>query len=330
LKTHAGQESNNCKRDLTARRTIKLRGYPWKLLLTCQPKTKTAMKTQNVNTQYLKKHLVFFIFVMLLMLVLSARASAQEIQQVAKPASYFRLGVGYGFPSASQMLGVNSTYTSSTTSSTSKEEGVYGTLGSGFTFNSSYVHMYSKNIGLDINLQYLWGKKYESTTTSSYEGISSVTYESKVYSRGIIFGPSLIAMVGEGKVKPYIQVGIAMGKMKVTSEMSATNFNVKSEYQGGLSIGFKGGFGIDAPISENAKFFSEFIFLGMSYYPKEETTTSSNGPSQPKTEFEREVTSTYSFSNPTNSNPTKALRESMPFGSVSINVGLKLLLKRKV
>ena len=292
-------------------------------------KTKTAMKTQNVNNQYMKKHLVFFIFMTLLMLMLFARVSAQEIQNVGKPSSYFRFGFGYGFPSASQMLGVNSNYTSSPASSTSKKEGVYGTLGSGFTFNFSYVHMYSKNIGLDINLQYLWGKQYESTSTSSYEGISSVTYDSKVYSRGILFGPSLIAMVGEGKVKPYIQVGIAMGKMKVTSEMSATNINSTSEYKGGLSIGFKGGFGIDVPISENAKFFSEFIFLGMSYYPKEESTTSSTGPSQPKTEFAREVTSTYSFSNPTNSNSTKELRESMPFGSVSINVGLKLLLKKK-
>ena len=292
-------------------------------------KTKTAMKTQNVNNQYMKKHLVFFIFMTLLMLMLFARVSAQEIQNVGKPSSYFRFGFGYGFPSASQMLGVNSNYTSSPASSTSKKEGVYGTLGSGFTFNFSYVHMYSKNIGLDVNLQYLWGKQYESTSTSSYEGISSVTYDSKVYSRGILFGPSLLAMVGEGKVKPYIQVGIAMGKMKVTSEMSATNINSTSEYKGGLSIGFKGGFGIDVPISENAKFFSEFIFLGMSYYPKEESTTSSTGPSQPKTEFAREVTSTYSFSNPTNSNSTKELRESMPFGSVSINVGLKLLLKKK-
>ncbi len=277
----------------------------------------------------MKKHLVFFIFMTLLMLMLFARVSAQEIQNVGKPSSYFRFGFGYGFPSASQMLGVNSNYTSSPASSTSKKEGVYGTLGSGFTFNFSYVHMYSKNIGLDINLQYLWGKQYESTSTSSYEGISSVTYDSKVYSRGILFGPSLIAMVGEGKVKPYIQVGIAMGKMKVTSEMSATNINSTSEYKGGLSIGFKGGFGIDVPISENAKFFSEFIFLGMSYYPKEESTTSSTGPSQPKTEFAREVTSSYSVSTAPNSNSNKELRESIPFGSVSINVGLKLLLKKK-
>lgn len=288
------------------------------------------MKTQNVNNQYLKKNITFFIFMMLLLLMLFTRASAQEIQNVAKPSSYFRFGLGYGFPSASQMVGVNSTYASSATSSTSKMEGVYGSLGSGFTFNSSYVHMYSKNIGLDVNLQYLWGKQYESTSAGSYDGIANVSYESKIYSRGILFGPSLIAMVGEGKVKPYVQVGITMGRMKVISEMKATNFNSTSEYNGGLSIGFKGGFGIDVPISENAKFFSEFIFIGMSYYPKEESTTPSSEPIQSKTEFVREVTSSYSVSTATNSNSNKELRESIPFGSVSINVGLKLLLKRKV
>lgn len=42
------------------------------------------MKTQNVNSQYMNKHLVFFIFVMLLMLVLFARASAQGLNINAK------------------------------------------------------------------------------------------------------------------------------------------------------------------------------------------------------------------------------------------------------
>ncbi|MBK5277425.1 MAG: hypothetical protein JJE09_01040 [Bacteroidia bacterium] len=286
------------------------------------------MKTIHTNNQYMRKHIAFFIFMMLLLLILFGKANAQEIQNISKSSSYFRFGFGYGFPSASQMLGANSTYTSSTMSSTSREEGVYGSLGSGFTFNSSYVHMYSKNIGLDVSLQYLWGKKYESTSTSSFEGTTN-TYKSKISSRGLLFGPSLIAMIGEGKVKPYVQVGLTLGNVKVSGEAGSANFKSTTEYRGGLSIGFKGGFGIDVPIGEKTNFFTELVFTSMSYYPKEGTATYSNGSSQQKIAFAREVTSTYNFSSPSNPDSSKELRMSMPFGSIALNVGLKLLLKKK-
>ncbi len=284
------------------------------------------MKALQSNTRYMYKHIAFIIFMMVLMLVIFKNAKAQEDQQVSKPsASYFRFGVGYGFPSGSQLLEANSTSTSSNTGYTSKQEGIYGSLGSGFAFNSSYLHMYSNNVGLDVNVQYVWGKKYESTHNSSGP-YDSYTYKSKVYSRGLLFGPSLIVMIGENKVKPYVQVGVTAGSIKVHGEEGTTNYKSSTEYYGGLSIGFKGGFGIDAPISENAKFFTEFVFTSMSYYPKKGTET--YGSNQQKIEFVREV-SYNSNSNP-NPNTSKQLRSSMPFGSAALNIGLKLQLKKKV
>ncbi|MEK6780125.1 MAG: hypothetical protein AABY93_00365 [Bacteroidota bacterium] len=294
------------------------------------------MKTQNANYQYLKKHVVFFIFMMLLLLMLFARASAQEIQITAKPSSYFRFGLGYGLSSGSQMVEANSTQTSTYTysdfsssySSTSKYEGVYGSLGSGLVFNTSYMHMYTKNIGLDVNLQYLLGKKYEGTNSNTYNGTTNIS-KSSIRSRGILFSPALIVIVGESKVKPYVQVGLVMGKVKVLQEESYASANKNTtEYKGGLSFGFKGGFGIDAPISENTFFFTELVFTGMSYYPKEATTTSEmNGitqPSQPKVEFVREVTTDDNNESASN----KQLRVSVPFGSVALNIGVKILLKK--
>ncbi len=261
------------------------------------------------------------------MLVIFENAKAQDAQPVSKPtSSYFRFGVGYGFPSGSQLLGVNSTSTSTNNSYTSKQEGIYGSLGSGFTFNSSYLHMYSKNIGLDLNLQYVWGKKYESVNSSSGQN-NTYTEKNNIYSRGLLFGPSLIVMIGENKVRPYVQVGVTAGSIKVHEEESYANYKSTSEYYGGLSIGFKGGFGIDATISENAKFFTEFVFTSMSYYPKNRTINYSNGPQQ-KTEYVRDITYSYPNSNQ-NTTTSKDLRSSLPFGSIALNIGLKLQLKKK-
>jgi hypothetical protein len=133
--------------------------------LSTKPK-KTAMKTLQNNTQYIYKHITFIIFMIIQMLVFYGKLQAQEDQPVSKPtSSYFRFGLGYGFPSGSQLLGVNSTSTTTNRSYSSKQEGIYGSLGLGFTYNSSFLHMYSENIRLDLGLQYVWGKKYESTTT---------------------------------------------------------------------------------------------------------------------------------------------------------------------
>jgi hypothetical protein len=289
------------------------------------------MKTLQSNTQYMYKHIAFIIFMITLMLVIFENAKAQEAPPVSKTSSsYFRFGVGYGFPSGSQLLGVNSTSTSTNTSYTSKQEGIYGSLGSGFTFNSSYLHMYSKNIGLDLGLQYVWGKKYESTSSSSGQN-NTYTEKNKIYSRGLLFGPSLIVMMGENKVRPYVQIGITAGSIKVHGEDSYSNFKTTTEYYGGISIGFKGGFGIDAPISENAKFFTECVFTSMSYYPKKGTITYSDGSPQQKVEFEKDITYNVSNSNPNPApNTQKELRSSLPFGSIALNIGLKLQLKKKV
>src|SRR6187551_2008594 len=100
-----------------------------------------TMKTNSPNQLYMKKHITVFIFMMLLILMLFGKASAQEVV-AAEKASYFKIGFGYGFPSGSQMVGSNSTYTYSASSSSAREKGIYGSLGSGLIFNTSYILMY--------------------------------------------------------------------------------------------------------------------------------------------------------------------------------------------
>jgi outer membrane protein W len=277
------------------------------------------MKTIHANNTYQKKHISFFFFMMLLLLIIYGKASAQEQQTTSTLSSHLRIGLGYGLPSGSQMM--NSTSSNSSTSSTSK--GVYGTLGTGMVLNAAFTHMYSKNIGLDLNLQYLMGKEYKGSNTSTYGG-TTYTSNSSIQAHGVMLSPSVIFSAGE-KVKPYVQVGFVMGIINVKQEYGSSTYQANYEAKGGLSFGFRGGFGIDVPLSEKISFFSELTFTSMSYYPKKATVvTIADGTTREQNiEFVKEETSSMS------GNSSQELKDSFPMGNIALSVGLKFRLNSK-
>lgn len=245
--------------------------------------------------------------------------------------SYFRFGIGYGLPASSQLLGENQSYYSSPSSYSSNEKGIYGSLGTGLVFSASYGHTYTKNFGLDFSLQYLAGKKYESNHTSTYvdyNGTTTSTHESSIRAQGFLVSPSLVFSIAEGSLRPYTKIGLVIGSMKfgVEDESNYANqtLETKTEFKGGLSLGFRGGAGLDFATSKKANFFIEVMFTSLTYYPHESEVTKFllNGIDQPdqrkKITYEKEV-------NMTNlSDGNQQLRFAAPFGSIALNVGLKL------
>jgi hypothetical protein len=228
--------------------------------------------------------------------------------------SYFKFSMGYGLPAGTQMLAEKSTFTSTYSSSSGTEKGVYGSYGSGLAFNASFGRMFSKNIGLDFNLQYLPGKKYDgsySYTAHNYDGsIASTSSETSTYARALLFSPALVVAGAEGKVKPYAKIGFVVGTAKIVSESKyastttgspSTVNQTKGELTGGLSVGVRGGGGLDFGISKKVNFFTEVIFTSMSYYPKNGEVTENkingvNQPPTPKVTFTKETT--YNSNNP--------------------------------
>jgi len=255
--------------------------------------------------------------------------------------SYFKFSMGYGLPSGSQLLAEKSSFTTSSTGSMySTAKGVYGSYGSGLALNASFGRMFSSHFGLDLNLLYLPGKKYDgsdSYTYPNYDGTTGrISSSTSSYARALLFSPTLVVAGGEGNVRPYAKIGFAVGTAKILSESGSRYTSVgstpftsetKTELTGGVSFGFKGGAGLDFGISKRVSFFTELMFTSMSYYPKkgEVTENKINGVSQPATPivtFKEQTT--YTNNNP---NPgTEQLRYSVPLGSLCMNVGLKIKL----
>jgi hypothetical protein len=247
--------------------------------------------------------------------------------------SYFRFSLGYGFPASSHLIGTNSTYNSGTSSSSSTEQGVYGSFGSGVTFNASYGQMFSKNLGMDIGIQYLWGKTYSDTYSSSTSSSNA-----SMYANGLLLTPSLVMTVGEGKVVPYLKAGFCVGLItakeqtanKTSFGTSPQTVEIVREYSGGLSMGFRGSIGLDFRAAKGINFFTEIMLTSMSYYPNQSEVTSYkvNGVDQPsqhlKTTYKESVTSSS-----TSGTTSEALQVSMPLDNISLNAGIRVRLKSK-
>lgn len=264
-------------------------------------------------------------------------------------SSYIRLGLGYGFPIASQQIGVNSTDVSTTTLDpqtqseiphlTTFQEVVTGSYGSGFNFYGSFGHMFSKNIGFDVSLGYNLGKKYDvvnSDNESRLNGpVSTTTYAEKSYANSIVLAPLLRLSAGESLVQPYIMAGPVFSSQKLYKEISTQSYEKNILYSGGISIGIRGVVGATLAISQRAHIFAEVSFTSMNYYAdkSEITKYTENGQDMLSSlsVYERNTvykkTLVYNSDNNVNiydaqNTPAKALRFATAMSSIATNVGV--------
>jgi hypothetical protein len=253
--------------------------------------------------------------------------------------SAVQFSVGYGFPSASRRL--ETSYSSTATGST--ETGVFGSYGSGVTITGSFTRMFNDNIGIDVAANYLIGKEYDGTSSSGSTGFS-FSSSNTTSAKGLFFSPALVIEASGDKIKPYVKAGFVLGFMSITRTSDNKSVaggitqtsHLKGELTGGPPFGFRGGIGISTGGSGKTKFFSEIIFTSMSYYPaKGELVESSvNGVDQltslpvssKQTNFVDSISN--NFASPPNPNePSESIAESFPMGSISINVGIRFMLK---
>jgi hypothetical protein len=252
---------------------------------------------------------------------------------------YFKLSGGYGLPVATQDVGTNYfyNYNNQTQESDSKIENVSASYGAGMNFSGGAGFMFSKNLGFDLTVQYLIGKKYEITQRESYTGQGKEESIETRRGRAVFFNPSLL--VSPGPKLPYARVGVVIGSPKVKSEESyyydldGTNTQeTESVYRKGTAFGIQGAIGYNFMISNNIDIFVEANFIGMTYYPKENEVTKymNDGTDnladlserQKRTEFKKEIDLQ---GEPSNDEPSQQLKLAMPFSSVGINFGVKFI-----
>ncbi len=270
------------------------------------------------------------------LLVIATAINAQSI--------YLRAGTGYGFPIASATLGSNTERTSSTSTDTYSFETVSGSYGAGGNLNITFGYELNKNLILELNTQYFISKKYESSENYTYIGtgysyVSQSDYTSS--SKGLFFNPSVIFSAGFGKAAPYGRFGFVIGKPKVlASESSYDNGDgeytteVETEYSKGLAFGFQGAVGMNWELSEKLDLFTELNFISATYYAGESNITKyiSNGtdylPTIPLSQKQVIFKKKYDINNSTYypNEPSVQLKESAPFSSLSMQVGVRFYL----
>ncbi len=185
---------------------------------------------------------------------------------------YIRANVGYNLPMNAQVIGenVNEAYNPDFGSDGSSEV-VYGSYGSGLALNVAIGGNLKGNLGYDVEVGYVLGKKY--TTTYNYTNDwydYHEEYKTTRYARSFQFAPTLSFTAGTGSIQPYTRVGPVIAITKLTEETEASEtgqYKMVTESTGGLSVGFKGALGVTFNADSKIQFFIETNLTSLAYAP---------------------------------------------------------------
>ncbi len=244
--------------------------------------------------------------------------------------SYVKLDVGYGL----QMTGTYGVEKELYSQDFSSFEYKKSSYGAGFNFGGTFGYMFNKNIGLEMGLSYLMGatQKAEFVFISRF-GNSTTKYEAQ--GNMLRMMPSITFTPGYQVLNPYVRFGmiVGMGSMMVSLEEFEDDdlYLVKLKYNGGISLGHLSSLGATLKTGENAGVFFELNVINMNFSPSksELIEASINGKSElheyTTSEKETRFVSSYesSVGNNSSSEPAKAPKFSLPFGSINLNIGFK-------
>ncbi len=252
--------------------------------------------------------------------------------------AYVKINAGYGFIMSSS---VAHNYSQTTTSSPSftysnTNEAVNLSLGKGLNFGGAFGYMFNKNIGAELGISYLLGGTTKFGNESNYAPGHS-NYEQTVHSNMLRFIPSLVIASGFEGINPYAKFGLLIGTGSIffDGDLDADgNIAVENwKYNGGFALGLNSAIGAIFTMNDNISIFGEIDMVNLSYAPtKGELTESTlNGvdqlPTMTTSEKEIEFVDSYTFESanpPSDSEPSKEIKFKMPYGSVGLNVGLKI------
>jgi len=245
---------------------------------------------------------------------------------------YISFGAGYSFK-ASSINAVNFYNTSMGNNSITYEQ-INLSLGSGLNAGGALGMYFNKNIGLDFGINYLLGTK--TTATDEFVGgKTELTYSGNL----LRLNPSLVFRAESNKYKPYARFGVIVGKGSINAQYKEVDAGdvllLKLKLNGGLSFGFSSAVGMDYVLNEKISLFGEINAVNMSYAPSKGKVTEANFngvddlPNMTTSEKEFEYLNSYTEkfnSTPPDSEPTKALKVKYPFGSIGLNMGVKISL----
>ena len=253
--------------------------------------------------------------------------------------AYLNINSGYATSMSTQNLSgfENSTFEFYLNSYSLKHEQIFFSFGKGLNFGADFGYMFNKNLGAEIGVSYLIGGNTISTRTQPNNS-TEITVSSKM----LRINPSLVITSGFEKINPYAKFGLILGSGYVIlssnqeiSGFSGQQSNSESiKLSGGIAIGLTSGIGALYKINDKLSFFGELNMINLSYGPTKGIKTDfridgvdmlpSLPTRQKETEYLDSFTETSSNSNPQDSEPSKKLKQKLPFGSFGLNLGLRV------
>ncbi|MFA9212866.1 MAG: outer membrane beta-barrel protein [Candidatus Methylacidiphilales bacterium] len=248
---------------------------------------------------------------------------------------YLKLNGAYNLGTTATLNGLSNQTQSGTVTT---NEIVELAFGKGINFGGAVGYMFNKNIGTELNISYLLG----GTTTaknSSNSSTSSNSINLDYSSTMLSFIPSIVITPGFEKINPYARFGLIIGVPTVTGKLSNSNtFNGETNttnqttiFNGSLAFGSQSAFGIDYKINDKFSLFGELNFTSLTYTPTKGEITESklNGVDNlatlntrdKKIEYVDIISQDINVAPDPNA-PQKAIKPSLPFSSVGINVGV--------
>jgi hypothetical protein len=269
-------------------------------------------------------------------------------------AQSFKFSVGYGLPWLSQQIGTNSSSTYSTALDpdtgvevprvTNASKSIKGSYGAGINISGAFGYTLSENIALELGISYSAGKEYKVTsnyTDTRMDVFQSSTYESETSkARAVLFTPLLKFITHKRNFTPYFLIGPVFGKMnfnqamvRSTQENDVLSTEVRNtKFRGGISVGLRGAVGASVVLNRKLSLFSEIMFTGMNYYPKEseivrytvngEDKISLLTENSRKTLYVKSVDNDSGASDDYINTPGKAVRSPLSMSSVGANIGV--------
>ncbi len=203
---------------------------------------------------------------------------------------YLRVGAGYGLPAATAPIGENYLhnydYNGGNPINEYSSETVSASFGAGTNFGFALGYKFNENLILDLNIQYLAGKKFETSNINDYsDGQYSTTDRSIVTSnsRAFYLNPSVVFSAGFGKGAPYGRFGIIASSPKIIDSESyysdsdgVYTSEITWESKKGVGLGYQAAVGMNWKISEKMDVYGEVNFVSMTYYAKEAEMTKNN------------------------------------------------------
>ncbi len=259
----------------------------------------------------------------------------QQVKAQTDKGFYASLNSGYNVGTgnidvySSMILGIaNSTQIDA---STYQQEYLKINFGKGFNAGANLGYVFTKNIGLELGVNYLFGGKTEGKQTD----LSGNYSNTEAFAKMIQIKPTLVFRAGYDKINPYAKVGMIIGSGKITNTRNEKNgvdvFKETIEFDGGIPIGFHASLGTLYKLNEKLALFGELNLVSLEYAPEKGKFTESfkNGVDQLPTmtirEKEIEFVDTY-ISSGAPSNPNEALKTPkipFSFSSFGLNIGLQ-------